>query len=542
MNILFGEKLRWPLAIMALPQVFIFVVLQLLRNGSDLVPWAYQGFFLFQAIFLIAVGVAVFFDNNAIRRFSPLMSPTLGLVGGTGVVFLFLGVNGENAVLLVAGTMLSACAQGTLYLQCFLLYTRLSVRARIAFIMLGFALTPPIRLILVFFPEVIRCIVAFAMPITSAWLYRRELRNQESFEDENVASDDNVEEATLDGRRKEAATNSALQETHASENASWKTTWRAETRRFMPYVLIIALFSFGLGYFHAPFDSGVIGVAAYESAYLKAFVLLGIFELIHAFERRIAIDHLCQIALLVSVVALAIAVQFDTNQTHGLLAITADLAWYVIVCLLFVMLADLADKVHIPPLLLFVLGWTPYLLMKVAGNACANLLLPFTVAIPESGFFLLIGLCALGGGILVYINIQRDDDSLLFGAADGFPNVLPGDQIPGAEAPEPRETDLVTTSNETQPVSVSASRAVSPEQLLSQATLLQTAFETVSHQYALTERERDVMELIYEGYSKKAIADKLIISQNTVRTHTRTLYAKLDIHSRDQLLDLVKSA
>ena len=49
------------------------------------------------------------------------------------------------------------------------------------------------------------------------------------------------------------------------------------------------------------------------------------------------------------------------------------------------------------------------------------------------------------------------------------------------------------------------------------------------------------MKLIYESYSKKAIADKLIISQNTVRTHARTLYAKLNIHSRDQLLDLVKS-
>ena len=517
MNILFGEKLRWPLAIMALPQVFIFVVLQLLRNASPLMPEAYQGFFLFQAMFLAAVGLVLFFKSSPNRLLPLLESPVAAFALGLGSAMILGAIYLNNVVLLAVGAILSACAQGLMYLQCFLCFAHLPVRARIAFIMLGFALTPPVRMVLVFLPEAIRCVVVLLMPLVCTWFYRREMANDTVITRKDIVGDKGEANAP------------------SSEiSPSWKSSFGAETRRFMPYVLIIALFSFGLGYFHAPFDSGVIGEAAYLSAYLKAFILLGILALVLSFQQRIAIDHLCQIALLISVIALAIAVQFDSSQTHIVVAITADLAWYVIVCLLFAMLADLVDKVDIPPLLLFVLGWTPYLLLKVAGNVCANLLqLPTS----GSGFLVLVILCAIGGGILVFANIQRDDDSLLFGSADetvvNSPNTganasaesLCAAPTASSKAPSATFADLESFS------SASTEVAPVPETRSSLESLKPSAFEMLAHQYVLTEREREVMELIYEGYSKKAIADKLIISQNTVRTHARTLYAKLDIHS-----------
>ena len=36
------------------------------------------------------------------------------------------------------------------------------------------------------------------------------------------------------------------------------------------------------------------------------------------------------------------------------------------------------------------------------------------------------------------------------------------------------------------------------------------------------------------------IAEELVISENTVRTHVRHIYAKLDVHSHQELIDLVE--
>ncbi|MDE8703493.1 LuxR C-terminal-related transcriptional regulator [Adlercreutzia equolifaciens] len=55
--------------------------------------------------------------------------------------------------------------------------------------------------------------------------------------------------------------------------------------------------------------------------------------------------------------------------------------------------------------------------------------------------------------------------------------------------------------------------------------------------YGLSARETEVMELIARGNSMAAIADRLVISENTVRTHAKHIYTKLDIHKRQELLD-----
>ena len=48
----------------------------------------------------------------------------------------------------------------------------------------------------------------------------------------------------------------------------------------------------------------------------------------------------------------------------------------------------------------------------------------------------------------------------------------------------------------------------------------------------LTIREREVLELLVAGLGSRAIADKLQISMNTVRTHVQSVLTKLQVHSR----------
>ena len=48
----------------------------------------------------------------------------------------------------------------------------------------------------------------------------------------------------------------------------------------------------------------------------------------------------------------------------------------------------------------------------------------------------------------------------------------------------------------------------------------------------LTDRERDVLELLSQGMTNKEIAEALVISSNTVKRHMKSIFSKLDIHTR----------
>ncbi len=52
--------------------------------------------------------------------------------------------------------------------------------------------------------------------------------------------------------------------------------------------------------------------------------------------------------------------------------------------------------------------------------------------------------------------------------------------------------------------------------------------------YPLTERELEVLELIVQGYSNAAIAEKLYITVGTVKTHVRNILNKLSADDRTQ--------
>jgi len=76
------------------------------------------------------------------------------------------------------------------------------------------------------------------------------------------------------------------------------------------------------------------------------------------------------------------------------------------------------------------------------------------------------------------------------------------------------------------------------QQLLAAFDLPASSPPPTQHPEALTEplspREREVLQLLAQGCSNQEIADALFLSLNTVKGHTRRIYAKLDVHSRNQ--------
>lgn len=62
----------------------------------------------------------------------------------------------------------------------------------------------------------------------------------------------------------------------------------------------------------------------------------------------------------------------------------------------------------------------------------------------------------------------------------------------------------------------------------------------VGRHFGLTNRETEVLELLSRGRTTSYIADSLGIAYNTAKGHVRNLYAKCDVHSREEVIDLVE--
>ncbi|MEG2628527.1 MAG: LuxR C-terminal-related transcriptional regulator [Raoultibacter sp.] len=63
----------------------------------------------------------------------------------------------------------------------------------------------------------------------------------------------------------------------------------------------------------------------------------------------------------------------------------------------------------------------------------------------------------------------------------------------------------------------------------------------LAEKWHLTKRESELVVLLAKGRDKQAIAEKLYISEGTVKVHARNIYQKLGIHSKQELIDLVES-
>lgn len=62
----------------------------------------------------------------------------------------------------------------------------------------------------------------------------------------------------------------------------------------------------------------------------------------------------------------------------------------------------------------------------------------------------------------------------------------------------------------------------------------------LKERFQLSNRETEVMELAVRGNSVSRISELLFISENTVRTHMKHIYAKLNIHKRQEILTLIE--
>lgn len=58
----------------------------------------------------------------------------------------------------------------------------------------------------------------------------------------------------------------------------------------------------------------------------------------------------------------------------------------------------------------------------------------------------------------------------------------------------------------------------------------------------LSEREFGIVQLAYQGITNSLIAERLFVSVNTVKTHLKNIFLKLDVNSRIDLINKLRNA
>lgn len=61
--------------------------------------------------------------------------------------------------------------------------------------------------------------------------------------------------------------------------------------------------------------------------------------------------------------------------------------------------------------------------------------------------------------------------------------------------------------------------------------------QTTLPDYGLTKRETEILQLLTKGYRYKELADQLFVSIDTIRTHIRKIYEKLQVSSRTEAIN-----
>lgn len=255
------------------------------------------------------------------------------------------------------------------------------------------------------------------------------------------------------------------------------------------------------------------------------FVLLFAGAYIARFERRNLLV-LFAVPVLVLLMALLPLVRFGAQGFGSALEPAGNCAFELVLLFGCVLLARLTDA---SPARMFLIGRLSLAVFDWLGSAAGSLLKASvdSVMLAQVAGVLLFASCELLllGLVVAFLSTSRKTAA----AAAGGDGVAPASQA--------------TVSAQQQAASEAsrgqAHASASPD-VAQPAESLQTHLAAVADRFGLSERERDVFALLAEGRTSARIQEELCIAAGTVNYHTRNIYSKLGVHSRQELIDLVR--
>lgn len=279
-------------------------------------------------------------------------------------------------------------------------------------------------------------------------------------------------------------------------------------------VLGIAVYSFVVGVIQSmPLD---MPLAAYEPMVLahhggEILIASAFFCWVVFLRRGLNFSRTWRVVLLLMATALIFASQLQ-QVIGGYFYVMIGIAQTALIILLFLALGDIARHSSYNPIVVFATGWIAYSLPFPLGDIVGNALASFA-----SDFSFVMGLTVW---ILIIATLFFLDESSV-----GKQPIFGELQDPGDDDAPARRFDAIQ-------------QALNDQEATDTLTL-RCAY--LSQELQLTPRETEVMEMLVRGRSKVYIADAFFISENTVRGHVKRLYTKVDVHSKQELVDKVES-
>lgn len=173
------------------------------------------------------------------------------------------------------------------------------------------------------------------------------------------------------------------------------------------------------------------------------------------------------------------------------------------------LLAFIIYQKKVSSLVIFSLGWGGLMLGDALGWLIGITVMPTILALPNAFvFYLILAALTLIMGFMVFT--ERDFDKLFSSAEEG-------------------ELDLQTLLEQD----------LVKQETTKKSGLFRESIDYLSEKHSLSKREEEALRYLAMGRSSSYIAEQMTLSWNTVRAHTHNVYVKLDVHSRQELIDLV---
>ena len=268
----------------------------------------------------------------------------------------------------------------------------------------------------------------------------------------------------------------------------------------------------------APLGPGLTG-----GAYLAALALLWLSAIAHDDTSHISLIR-CLVLISAVVCAMRLSGGFGAEAVAFVETALGIIVWTGII----VVALDLATYAEVPFSTImggvYLLLTGPAALIYLVSLAVPSLPAMLSSSLADAAIICLLVFCGL------YLLNEQSLDDLFWGAHE-------------AEGTNRNEDDAspATAREEAAPTPLAPDSTTSP----SAASSEQEAAYTIARLAAeaqLTAREHEVLGLLAEGRSAPFIAEYLSIERSTAKTHVARIYAKLGVHTRQELISLVLSA
>lgn len=209
--------------------------------------------------------------------------------------------------------------------------------------------------------------------------------------------------------------------------------------------------------------------------------------------------------------------------------------------LLLVTCAVYTSRKMYSPVVLYGLCIAPTLACMAAGDILGSVLTPifaYDFAYLVNALFVCIYFLSI---VLVLVSRGKRPKPLAVPAEDQ----LVFDDEHGVAKRIPEGSSPRTAKNETSVGTGHAEAGSVGEAVEAETGIGETALDTDALSFfkekGLSPREIEVAGFLMRGHSVAAIARKLFISENTTRGHTKSIYRKLDVHARQELVDMAEN-